>query len=79
MKVKKFGELNEKRSYGELSTGEKNLSNLCDEVYNAEDVLDGEYNPNATENAEYGEINSLYKSILSDMNRLVELIGKKTK
>jgi len=41
MKVKKFGELNEKRSYGELSPGEKNLSNLGDEVYNAEGSIVG--------------------------------------
>jgi len=50
----------------------KLLSELKHEVYNAEDMIDGCYNPDDKEVSEFVEINTRYRQLLKDMNKLVE-------
>tara|TARA_R100001015_G_C4601856_1_gene156812 strand:- start:503 stop:748 length:246 start_codon:yes stop_codon:yes gene_type:complete len=52
------------------------LSDLRDEIYNAEDVIDGAYNSKDKNFKEYKEINVKYDALLKDMNKLVGLLNE---
>lgn len=56
---------------------ERILKDLRDEVYNAEDRLDGEYNEDADEFNDCVDINQEYTKMLESMRRLVNLINLK--
>ena len=50
------------------------LSELWGEVYSAEDVIDGVYDPDDENYAEYVEINKEYKELLQKLRKLESLI-----
>jgi hypothetical protein len=52
------------------------LGELREEVYNAENVIDGCYNPYATEVQGLGTINKMYIKLVNDMNSLLAEINK---
>jgi hypothetical protein len=52
------------------------LLDLRDEVYHAEDVIDGCYNPDNIEDSDLVEINKRYKELLVDMNDLFALLER---
>ena len=51
------------------------LSELRNDIYNAEDDIDGAYNSNADEYSDLTEINERYDKLLVDMRKLVKLLG----
>lgn len=67
---------NIKRFNESFSNREKweRLSELWSEVYTAEDVIDGVYNPDDEDYAEYVEINTEYKELLKKLRKLESLI-----
>jgi hypothetical protein len=50
------------------------LQDLCNEVYNAEDCIDGCYNSKDKDYADLTEVNEKYNNLLRDMNSLVDLL-----
>lgn len=52
------------------------LSNLADEVYQAEDALDGNYNKNNTHVVNCKEVNTLYSEVMKKLNDLLKAIDK---
>jgi hypothetical protein len=52
------------------------LSDLRDEIYNAEDLIDGVYNSRDKNFKKYKEINVKYDALLKDMNRLIRLLNE---
>ena len=52
------------------------LSELRNDIYNAEDIIDGAYNSKDVEFSDLTEINERYDKLLKDMTKLVKLLGK---
>ncbi len=52
------------------------LSDLRDEIYNAEDLIDGVYNSRDKNFKKYKEVNVRYDALLKDMNKLVGLLNE---
>ena len=51
------------------------LSDLRDEIYHSEDVIDGVYNSKDVNFKKYEEINTKYEALLKNMNELVGLLN----
>jgi hypothetical protein len=52
------------------------LSELRNDIYNAEDIIDGVYDSKDVEFSDLTEINERYDKLLKDMTKLVKLLGK---
>ena len=52
------------------------LSELRNDIYNAEDIIDGAYNSKDVEFSDLTEINERYDKLLKDMTKLVKLLDK---
>ena len=52
------------------------LSELRNDIYNAEDIIDGAYDSKDVEFSDLTEINERYDKLLKDMTKLVKLLGK---
>ena len=52
------------------------LTELRNEIYHAEDVIDGSYNSKDKDFSDLVEINERYEKLLKDMNILENLLGK---
>jgi|DEB0MinimDraft_12_1074336.scaffolds.fasta_scaffold73464_3 hypothetical protein len=57
-----------------MSPKEMRLRDLCDEIYNAEDCIDGCYNSQDSEYSDLTEVNEKYNNLIRDMNSLVDLL-----
>jgi hypothetical protein len=51
------------------------LSELRNDIYNVEDIIDGGYNSKDVDFSDLTEINERYDKLLKDMTKLVELLG----
>lgn len=54
----------------------EDISELWGEVYTAEDLIDGCYNPDAEENKDFVEINSLYNETLEVLRNFCDVLKK---
>ena len=52
------------------------LSELRNDIYNAEDIIAGAYDSKDVEFSDLTEINERYDKLLKDMTKLVKLLGK---
>jgi len=52
------------------------LNELRNDIYNAEDIIDGAYDSKDVEFSDLTEINERYDKLLKDMTKLVKLLGK---
>ena len=57
-------------------TREQRLTELRDELFNAENRVDGCYYSGDEKFSDLTEINQRYEKLISDMNKLIELINK---
>lgn len=61
---------------GEKMERKERLSELRNDIYNAEDIIDGAYDSKDVEFSDLTEINERYDKLLKDMTKLVKLLGK---
>lgn len=52
------------------------LNELRNDIYNAEDIIDGAYDSKDVEFSDLTEINERYDKLLKDMTKLVKLLDK---
>tara|TARA_R110000796_G_scaffold25617_2_gene71995 strand:+ start:328 stop:537 length:210 start_codon:yes stop_codon:yes gene_type:complete len=61
---------------GKKMERKERLSELRNDIYNAEDIIDGAYDSKDVEFSDLTEINERYDKLLKDMTKLVKLLGK---
>lgn len=74
-RIKKF---NEASLDGVMAERKRRLMDLKDEIYNAEDVIDGAYNSKDEKYADLVAVNEKYDQLLVDMNELIKLLDDAT-
>ena len=61
---------------GKKMERKERLSELRNDIYNAEDIIDGAYDSKDVEFSDLTEINERYDKLLKDMTKLVKLLDK---
>ena len=62
-----------------MTEREEILTHLKNEIYNAEDYIDGAYNSKSKDYSDLVEINEKYDKLLKDMRGLIQLLTDENK